>query len=103
MIDAIPHQTPIRFALATAIAVYLVLVVAWRIRSDEDPSVRMQQSSGGGTVSILVSGAMVTALGMLAVIGLTWPLAVQNPVILAGMAVVVVFHYYLEKREVSMS
>lgn len=89
--------------LAVAAATYLVLTLFQRSKTDEDPSLRMQQSSAAGSSSVLISGVYVTALLLGIIAFLTWPLPVERPIVGVGMVLAFVYHYYLEKREVSMN
>lgn len=90
-------------AIAFGLAVYLAFVLYERFQDDSDPSVRLQSSSGGGSLSILLSGTHVTALLLAGIALLTWPLPIAEPFIAMAMVGVLATHYYLEKREVSMN
>lgn len=89
--------------IAAAAATYLVVTLFQRSNTDEDPSLRMQQSSAAGSTSVLISGVYVTMvlLGIIAFV--TWPLPLERPIVGVAMVAAAVYHYYLEKREVSMN
>ena len=97
------HWEGASIVVAVAAATYLVVMLFQRSNSSEDPSMRMQQSSAAGSTSVLISGVYVTA-GLLGIIAFaTWPLPVEQPFVGIAMAGALVYHYYLEKREVSMN
>jgi|GEM_PF-3582785 len=89
--------------IAAGAATYLVVTLFQRSNTDEDPSLRMQQSSAAGSTSVLISGVYVT-MGLLGIIAfVTWPLPLERPIVGVAMIGAAVYHYYLEKREVSMN
>jgi len=98
--DAAAHWDSIRVILAFGLIVYLAVMLYNRFEDDADPSVRYQAESATGTMSILISGAMLTALVLFVLTFLIWPLPVEMPAVGAMMVGVFVAHYYLEKQEV---
>lgn len=89
--------------VAITMGAYLSWVLFNRFRTGEDPSIRYQKESGGGSMSLLLSGVHVTLVLAGIIAAVTWPLVAENATaaVLLGGAVVV--HYALEKREVSMN
>lgn len=93
------------FSTALSVILFgsLVYVIVMRLRSDEDPSMRYQSSSAGGSMSILISGTHVTMALAGGVALLTWPLAVETPMVGIVLFGAVAAHYWIEKRETNMN
>lgn len=100
---AIPgNWESISTALAVSIAAYLAITLVNRWRgTGADPSIWMQKESAAGTTSVMISGVYVTTFLLGAIAFFTWPLPVENTGVGVAMLLVVVFHYRLEKQEVT--
>lgn len=86
--------------LAVGLLVYALATLYRRARSDDDPSIRVQHTSGAGSASLLISGVAVTALLVGAIALLLWPLPVENLGLGMFLVGLVIGHYLLEREEV---
>lgn len=85
---------------ALGIGLYWVWTLFVRtFRSDEDPSVRKTTSSRVGSSMILVSGAYYSVVLAAVIAFLTWPLALEQPLVGAALVFGVVYHSAIEYRE----
>jgi len=85
--------------IAVSVGLYWVYLLIRRWRSDEDPSYRKFSSSALGSMSFLVSGAYASMVLASVIVVVTWPLAIDQPLVGAFIAAGVVFHAALEKNE----
>lgn len=99
MLQTMAQSQNVKFAVATVLGGYLLVVLARRFRSDEDPSLQYQKETEGGTFSMLLSGVHVTMVLVVGIVLVTWPLFVQNAVFATLLLGAVAVHFWLEKRE----
>lgn len=101
-------QTGVNWATVRTLAEFLALGVGvyWlaalfrrTFQTSEDPSYRKWSQSRVGSASFIVSGAYFSAALAAAIALLTWPIALEQPVVGAVLVFGVAYHAALEYRE----
>lgn len=85
--------------LALSVGLYWAWVLVRRWRDDTDPSIRKFSSSAFGSVSFIASGAYKSVLLAGFVVFVTWPAAIETPILGALILGGIAFHAALEKNE----
>lgn len=96
-------QSFVQWLLVAVFAVYVGYQLYRRVIAGDgdDASASVTSETSTGSASFLVSGSyLVGAVGLL-VVGATWPLAVERPIVGAFIGALFLAYYLAERREVT--
>jgi hypothetical protein len=86
--------------IAAMLGIYLAYITFRRILGDsDDPNASIAASGDTGSFSFLLSGSWFVAAIAGLIVGLTWPMPRENPIITGALVLAIVAHWIYERRE----